>query len=51
MIGSMMALETIKIITGAGEPLAGRLLIYDALAGETRTVVIGADQACPTCGA
>jgi len=51
VIGSMMALEAIKAITGAGEPLAGRLLIYDALAGETRTVRIGADPDCPTCGA
>lgn len=49
VVGSMMALEAIKRITGAGEPLAGRLLIYDALAAETRTVRIGADPACPTC--
>lgn len=49
-IGSMMALEAVKLITGAGQPLAGRLLIYDALAGETRTVRIGADPACPSCG-
>ena len=49
-IGSMMAVETIKWITGAGASLAGRLLIYDALAAETRTVRIGADPACPTCG-
>ncbi|MES2034685.1 MAG: molybdopterin-synthase adenylyltransferase MoeB [Pseudomonadota bacterium] len=50
VIGSMMALEAVKIIAGAGEPLAGRLLIYDALAAETRTVRIGADPACPSCG-
>lgn len=50
VIGSMMALETIKLITGAGEPLAGRLLVYDGLAGETRTVRIGADPTCPACG-
>lgn len=50
VIGSMMALEALKIIAGAGEPLAGRLLIYDALAAETRTVRIGADPACPSCG-
>jgi molybdopterin/thiamine biosynthesis adenylyltransferase len=50
-VGSMMALEAIKVITGAGTSLAGRLLIYDALAGETRTVRLGADPACPTCGA
>jgi molybdopterin/thiamine biosynthesis adenylyltransferase len=50
VIGSMMALEAIKLIAGAGEPLTGRLLIYDALAAETRTVKVGADPACPSCG-
>ncbi|WP_333587919.1 HesA/MoeB/ThiF family protein [Phenylobacterium sp.] len=50
VIGSMMALEAVKVITGAGEPLAGRLLIYDGLAAETRTVKVGADPACPVCG-
>ena len=50
VIGSMMALEAIKLIVGAGEPLAGRLLIYDALAGQTRTVKIGADPECAVCG-
>ncbi len=50
VIGSMMALEAIKIITGAGQPLEGRLLIHDALAAETRTVRIGPDPACPVCG-
>jgi molybdopterin/thiamine biosynthesis adenylyltransferase len=50
VIGSMMALEAVKLIAGAGAPLTGRLLIYDALAGETRTVRIGADPECPSCG-
>ncbi|MFN3521361.1 MAG: HesA/MoeB/ThiF family protein [Phenylobacterium sp.] len=50
VIGSMMALEAIKLITGAGEPLAGRLLIFDGLSGETRTVRVGADPACEVCG-
>jgi molybdopterin/thiamine biosynthesis adenylyltransferase len=50
VIGSMMALEAIKLITGAGEPLRGRLAIYDALAAETRTVKVGADPDCPVCG-
>jgi molybdopterin-synthase adenylyltransferase len=50
VVGSMMALEAVKLITGAGEPLAGRLMIYDALAAETRTVRIGADPDCPICG-
>lgn len=49
VIGSMMALEAVKLITGAGEPLSGRLLIYDGLAGETRTVRIGRDPQCPSC--
>jgi len=50
VIGSMMALEAIKLIAGAGEALTGRLLVYDALVGETRTVHIGADPDCPVCG-
>jgi molybdopterin/thiamine biosynthesis adenylyltransferase len=51
VIGSMMALEAVKLITGAGEPLSGRLLIYDALSAESRTVRIGADPHCPSCAA
>ncbi|MGR4862841.1 HesA/MoeB/ThiF family protein [Caulobacter sp. LARHSG274] len=50
VIGSTMALEAVKVITGAGEPLSGRLLIYDALAAEARTVRIGADPGCSSCG-
>ena len=50
VIGSMMALEAVKLITGAGEALAGRLMIYDALSAETRTVKVGADPECPVCG-
>jgi len=50
VVGSMMALEAVKLIAGAGEPLTGRLLIYDALAAETRTVRVGADPECPVCG-
>ena len=38
IVGSMAALETIKLITGAGEPLTGRLLLYDSLAATARTV-------------
>ena len=50
VVGSLMAMEAIKLITGAGEPLSGRLLIYDGLAAETRTVRVGADPDCPVCG-
>ncbi|HEY9099176.1 MAG TPA: molybdopterin-synthase adenylyltransferase MoeB [Thiobacillus sp.] len=51
VVGSMTALESIKLITGAGEALTGRLLIYDGLAGTARTVAIAADPACPVCAA
>lgn len=50
VIGSMMALEAIKEIAEAGESLAGRLFIYDALAAETRVVKLPRDPACPVCG-
>jgi molybdopterin/thiamine biosynthesis adenylyltransferase len=50
VIGSMMALEAVKLITSAGEPLTGRLLLYDALAAETRTVRVAGDPECPVCG-
>ena len=50
VVGTMAALEAIKRITGAGEPLSGRLLLYDGLAGTARTVAVAADPACPVCG-
>lgn len=51
VVGAMAALETIKRIVGAGASLAGRLLIYDGLAGTARTVAVGADPDCPVCSA
>lgn len=50
VVGSMMALEAIKLICGAGQPLIGRLWVFDALAGESRTLTLAADPACPICG-
>lgn len=50
VIGAMTALEAIKRITGAGRTLAGRLMLYDGLAGTSRVVSIAADPACPDCG-
>ena len=50
VIGTMAALEAVKIITGAGEPLTGRLMLYDGLAGEARTVRVASDPTCPVCG-
>lgn len=48
-IGSLVALEAIKRLAGAGETLTGRLWIHDALTGRSRTVRIAADPACPVC--
>ncbi len=49
VVGAMAALEAVKLITGAGDPLEGRLLLYDGLAGAARTVSLAADPACPVC--
>ncbi len=51
VVGAMMALEAVKLLAGAGEPLTGRLLLYDGLAAEARTVRVSADPECPVCGA
>lgn len=48
--GTLMALEAIKLITGAGEPLIGRVQIVDGLSGALRTVKLSPDPACPACG-
>lgn len=48
--GSVMAMEAIKWITGAGETLAGRLWMYDGLRADSRTVGLTRDPACPACG-
>ncbi len=50
VVGSVMALETIKLITGAGDSLAGRLWVYDGLRAESRTVRLSKDPKCPACG-
>ena len=49
VIGSAMALEAIKLITGAGAPLLGRLTLFDGLSGRTRTVSLARDPDCPAC--
>ncbi len=50
ILGSMAALEALKLILGLGEPLIGRLLIYDGLSQEARRVTVPRDPACPDCG-
>lgn len=50
IIGSMMALEAIKLICGAGAVARGRLLILDGLWGETRSITLRRNPDCPVCG-
>jgi len=50
IIGTIQALETIKLILGAGEPLIGRLLLFDALRLRFRELSLRKDPACPICG-
>jgi molybdopterin/thiamine biosynthesis adenylyltransferase/rhodanese-related sulfurtransferase len=50
VIGSLQALETIKVITGIGQPLIGRLLTYNALTQEFQTLTLTRDPHCPLCG-
>lgn len=49
IIGTMMAAEAIKEITGAGASLRGRLRLYDALWGENRDIAVVRDPACAVC--
>ncbi len=50
IIGALQAMETLKLITGVGTVLQGRLLLYDARRAELHTVVLPRDPQCPTCG-
>jgi adenylyltransferase/sulfurtransferase len=49
IIGSIEAMEVIKLLLGLGEPLVGKLLIYDAMDESFDTVTIGRDPDCPAC--
>jgi sulfur-carrier protein adenylyltransferase/sulfurtransferase len=49
-IGSIQVNEAIKVITGVGEPLVGRLMIYDALEMSYRTLQVRKDPECAVCG-
>ena len=51
IIGSLQAMEAIKLLLDIGEPLKGRLLAYDALEESFRTFKIRRDENCPACGA
>ncbi|HEY2647530.1 MAG TPA: molybdopterin-synthase adenylyltransferase MoeB [Candidatus Acidoferrales bacterium] len=50
IVGSIQAMETIKLILGAGDPLVGRLLLFDALAMRFRELKLKRNPECPMCG-
>jgi adenylyltransferase/sulfurtransferase len=50
VIGLVQATEAVKLILGVGEPLAGRLLLFDALAMRFRELKLRRDAECPVCG-
>ena len=50
VVGSLMALEAVKHLTGAGETLRGRMLLFDGLHAEARVVGLEARPDCPVCG-
>jgi molybdopterin/thiamine biosynthesis adenylyltransferase/rhodanese-related sulfurtransferase len=50
VIGSIQAMEAIKLILGIGETLRGRLLVYDALEQDFTSVFVSRDPDCPACG-
>ena len=50
IVGSLQAIEAIKLIVGIGKPLVGRLLLFDALEMEFTEVKIRRDPNCPVCG-
>ncbi|MFQ5623257.1 MAG: ThiF family adenylyltransferase [Paracoccaceae bacterium] len=49
VVGSMMAVETVKLIVGTGAPLLGEMLIYDALYGDCRKLKLKRDPNCRAC--
>jgi molybdopterin/thiamine biosynthesis adenylyltransferase/rhodanese-related sulfurtransferase len=50
IIGTIQAVEALKLVLGIGEPLVGRLLTYDALAQRFDTMQVARDPSCPACG-
>ncbi len=50
IIGALMAMEAVKHLTGAGATLAGRLMLHDALHGETRVIAVKRRADCAVCG-
>ncbi len=50
VIGSLQAVEAVKVLSGLGQPLAGQLLVVDALGQNWRRLTLARDPDCPVCG-
>lgn len=50
IIGTIQAMEAIKLLLGIGHPLIGRLLLFDSLEMEMREVKLRKNPTCPVCG-
>lgn len=50
LVGTIQAIETLKLILGVGDPLIGRLLLIETLSMTFRSIAVRRDPACPTCG-
>ena len=50
VVGAIQAVEAVKLITGSGASLDGRLMLYDALQAETRIIKLAKRIGCPVCG-
>jgi adenylyltransferase/sulfurtransferase len=50
VIGALQVVEAVKLLAGLGDPLVGRLLVYDALRMRARDIVLPRDASCPVCG-
>ena len=50
IVGALQAAEAIKLLTGIGQPLSGRLMVIDAKSSEWRTMKVAKDPGCAVCG-
>ena len=50
VVGAMQAMETLKVLTAFGQPASARLLMYDAMSAEFRTMKVAQDAHCEVCG-
>jgi len=49
-VGAMQAMETLKVLSAFGQPASARLLMYDAMSAEFRSLKVAQDAQCEVCG-